>query len=59
MAILLRFIMAILKLIACNSKLPHSDSINGYTTISRADVYVFESLNNLVPISNHLECNFN
>lgn len=45
--------------IACNSKLTHSDSINGYTTISRADVYVFESLNNLVPISNNLECNFN
>lgn len=45
--------------IACNSKLTHSDSINGYTTISRADVYFFESLNNLVPISNNLECNFN
>lgn len=45
--------------IACNSKLTHSDSINGYTTISRTDVYVFESLNNLVPISNNLECNFN
>ena len=58
MAILLRFIMAILTLHVI-AKLTHSDSINGYTTISRADVYVFESLNNLVPISNNLECNFN
>lgn len=40
-------------------KLLLSDSIKGYYNISNADIYIFDTLNNLLPISNKIKCNFN